>query len=116
VARQTPHLCPVPRCPNIVEHGPGRCLEHADGWTRYRASPRGQARLGGYGTRWRRLRDAYLREHPRCEDCGAPATEVHHVDHALPGSPTFLDERNLAALCLGCHRRRSHERERVAGR
>jgi 5-methylcytosine-specific restriction protein A len=115
VARQTPHLCAVPGCRNIIESGPGRCPEHADGWTRYRQSARGEQQLGGYGSRWRRLRDAYIAEHPRCQDCGRPATEVHHVDHALPGDRTFFDRRNLRALCTPCHRKRSRERQR-AGR
>jgi 5-methylcytosine-specific restriction enzyme A len=101
----------------VLLDGPGRCPEHrSNGWARYRASERGQRQLGGYGSRWRRLRDERRRVHPICEDCGlAPSTEVHHLDHALPGDATFYDWSNLRALCGSCHRRRSHERQRVAG-
>jgi 5-methylcytosine-specific restriction protein A len=62
----------------------------------------------GYGSRWRRVRAAYLARHPWCVPCQAagrlkPATIV---DHVVPhrGDPVlFWDEGNWAAMCKPCH-------------
>lgn len=60
----------------------------------------------GYSTaRWRRVRDAYIAEHPRCERCGKTADDVHHRDHCRYGDATFFAWANLQALCRPCHRR-----------
>jgi 5-methylcytosine-specific restriction protein A len=64
---------------------------------------------------WRPLRDAYLAEHPLCEDCLAegrttPAVEVHHVTSFVgAGDMTgayAYNWHNLVALCRECHRKR----------
>ena len=91
----TPHLCSEPYCTAIVE-GAGRCPEHARGWDRWTGPE------GAYGSAWRKARDAYIREHPRCETpgCAARASEVHHVNH----DPTDHRAVNLMSLCLAHHR------------
>lgn len=65
--------------------------------------------------RWRRLRRAYLTEHPLCEDClkadrARPATEVHHIRpiESAAGrreqmTSLCFDPMNLRALCHPCH-------------
>lgn len=65
--------------------------------------------------RWRRLRRAYLAQHPLCEDCllddrTTIATEVHHVQpiESAAGHPDEMsrlcfDADNLRALCHRCH-------------
>jgi 5-methylcytosine-specific restriction protein A len=96
--RRTPHLCAEPGCPVILDDGPGRCPEHR----------RGRAGSGtrGYDTSaWRRARDRYIRAHPDCEHCGAPAIDVHHRDHRHPSEPGANDPANLESLCRSCHRR-----------
>ena len=99
MSRVTPHLCAEPGCHSVIEDGPGRCPEHR----------RGRARSGtpGYGHRWQRIRNAYIREHPTCEHAGciAPATDVHHRDGRHPSEPGANDWTNLEALCRSCHRR-----------
>ena len=96
MARMTPHLCAAPFA-RTSWTGPG-CAEHRRG-SRSSGSP-------GYGSKWARIRNAYIAEHPRCQDCGSsgPWLDVHHVDHARPGDPTFLDSRVLRTLCRSCHR------------
>jgi 5-methylcytosine-specific restriction endonuclease McrA len=68
----------------------------------------------GYGSQWRRVRNAYIREHPRCETsgCDRPAQEVHHLDHRGPLAPRGLDWSNLQALCVPCHRKLTRAREK----
>ena len=45
----------------------------------------------------------YLIDHPNCENCGKPSTEVHHKLPKVMGG-TEIDT-NLIALCLDCHNR-----------
>lgn len=68
-------------------------------------------------TRWTKLRNWYIRNHPFCEDCLEKnpqqtkiAQEVHHV---IPWATGFTpaeqealayDPDNLRALCVDCHK------------
>jgi len=71
--------------------------------------PRPQSSQRGYDAAWRRLRNAYISEHPLCEHCRAvglivPAREVDHVvAFGGPEDPLRLEWRNLQALCRRCH-------------
>jgi 5-methylcytosine-specific restriction endonuclease McrA len=60
---------------------------------------------------WRRRRaQALRRTGRRCQECGARATDVHHLTYAHLG-----DERpdELIAVCESCHNR-LHGRARTA--
>ena len=110
--RTSTRLCAEPGCAEVgVDVAGGwRCDEHARApWDRWRARNPGRS---SYGARWRRLRDAYIAEHPDCEEpeCDSPAVEVHHLDHAAPGDATFFDWDNLGSRCTRCHRRASRRR------
>lgn len=53
-------------------------------------------------SKWRSVREIYLKEHPRCEACGDDKNlEVHHVKpyHLFP--ELELSQHNLMTLC--CH-------------
>ncbi|NLX57292.1 MAG: hypothetical protein GXY58_19455 [Planctomycetaceae bacterium] len=58
------------------------------------------------------MRDAYLAEHPYCEDHlriygqPVPAAEVHHLAPMLDRPDLALNETNLIALCHDCHNAR----------
>jgi len=88
--------CAEPGCPNLTMTP--RCPEHTprNPWTRPRPLPPG----------WRRLRASILkRDGYRCVECGAPATEVHHiVDRALGGTD---HPSNLESLCAPHHQART---------
>lgn len=62
----------------------------------------------GYGGEWRRISKAYLRAHPQCMECGAPATETDHIRPRPRGArvdrSTHDRDENLQALCKRCHR------------
>lgn len=69
---------------------------------------------------WKRMSKAKMQDAGyRCEDCGAIAVEVHHVDpiQTESGWERRLDWSNLKALCLDCHNK-SHGRftSRAKGR
>ena len=84
---------------------------------------RRELRQKGYNTTaWRNAREAYLTEHPLCENCLSrgvvkPAEHVHHKRSPFKGDDVnwtlLLDPNNLQALCAECHRL---EHERIAGR
>jgi len=97
--------CACPGCPRLTA---GRyCDEHqrTEGakYYRYGRDPETRKR---YDTRWTRIRAAFLREHPLCEECAkagrmVPAREVHHVKPLSDGGTH--DTENLMALCKSCH-------------
>lgn len=62
--------------------------------------------------KWRTVRDAYMRTvHWVCEECGAPAEQVHHRDE-LKDEDYFVNYdkcygfANLIALCRDCHNKK----------
>ena len=101
--------CSAPGCPELTHER--FCETHAKAEdTRYRKYQRDPKINKRYGARWRRIRAAYISQHPLCEDCLAqgkttPVQEVHNI---LPleddGSHDF---NNLRSLCKPCHSRQS---------
>lgn len=80
---------------------------------------------GERGREWRRVRAAFLRDHPLCQHpdgCVAPASHVHHLDGEGPIGERGLDPSNLLAVCASCHgrievaaRRRGDDGQWIAG-
>jgi 5-methylcytosine-specific restriction endonuclease McrA len=72
------------------------------------AAPR-QADKNFYSSaRWRRLRAAYLAEHPLCEDCltkgrTTAAAHVHHREPRKLRPDLAFEWDNLKATCQPCH-------------
>jgi len=112
-----PGTCRVPNCPRL-SHGGGLCDEHkmyrqrqlAEG-RHYSDLQRPTATERGYGFNWRKLRNAFIRDHPYCADPfgvhGAPvqATDVHHIISKKEGGSN--DVSNLQSLCHSCHSRQT---------
>lgn len=62
----------------------------------------------GYDYKWQKTSKLYLKLHPICVKCGAPATEV---DHIIPhkGDPKLMwDVNNYQALCHTCHSKKTY--------
>ena len=58
---------------------------------------------------WRKTRNAYVKEHPKCAACGYDKDlEVHHCKpwHLYPA--LRYDFENLVTLCSACHFRYGH--------
>ena|SRR5229473_1988034 len=91
-------------CPRLVRGG-SRCEVHAvtDEVVRGTAADR------GYDATWRKLRKAFLREHPFCASCEANGeflVQATHVDHIQPhrGDDALrLAWNNLQPLCASHH-------------
>lgn len=59
--------------------------------------------------KWRSVRESYLKKvHWICEECGRPASQVHHKEELTENDYFVNYEKcygfeNLKALCLDCH-------------
>lgn len=60
---------------------------------------------------WRKLRNAYIQEHPLCVLCEKEGLvrAAYYVDHITPirQGGEALDESNLQSLCKPCHDKKS---------
>ncbi|WP_396957026.1 HNH endonuclease [Nitrosomonas sp.] len=62
----------------------------------------------GYGYRWQKAREGYLRKHPLCADHErrgriVAATVVDHIIPHRGDSKLFWDSNNWQSLCKHCH-------------
>lgn len=113
MARSAPTPCRYPGCAAVVPV-PGYCDQHRVAVHRdYGRARRGfDAEVNFYQSReWRRVRAAFLREHPLCAACEArgrvvPAVVADHVQPLKDGGLRF-DWANLQALCVSCHNRKT---------
>lgn len=109
--RYTP--CPHVGCPELHDKRIGDCpAGHAKAKRKAAQqrtdSQRPTARQRGYGKAWERTRRAFLAAHPRCIDCGKPATAADHAPLSRrelirqgvnnPDAWHYLQPR-----CLRCH-------------
>lgn len=102
-------FCPASGC-SVRSHGP--CPAHRSKLNKVRDLYRGSRQSRGYDEDWVRLRNAYITEHPFCEDCEEQgrtrlADEVHHKIPFRVVPELRLEWSNLRSLCVECH----HERE-----
>jgi 5-methylcytosine-specific restriction enzyme A len=70
---------------------------------------RGSAASQGYDNQWNKVRLAYLRKNPLCEECQknglvVPAVLVHHRKELKDGGDR-LNPENLESVCNACHER-----------
>lgn len=105
--RKPKRPCSYPGCPNLTE---GRfCEKHQkEENKRYEKYDRNPVVRRRYGRVWKRVRDAYVKEHPFCEECFkkkilVPVEEVHHIKPLSEGGNH--NKSNLISLCKSCHAR-----------
>lgn len=72
-----------------------------NGWTRKTASW-----SNGSTGKWRKVRKAWLAEHPLCEWCGALAGVVDHLDGTDYATQRY-DRSTFRSLCTSCHDKRT---------
>ena len=75
--------------------------------TRYEKA-RGEESAQIYDRTWQKVRLAYLKRFPLCEECErqgktTPAVLVHHIENARDNPELRLDPSNLQSLCQRCH-------------
>lgn len=88
---------------------PYRCRIHNNEQRRKRGSNKRRTKDSFYsGRRWRRVRLMKLARDPLCEECGAAATDVDHVQPRTQGGADY-DLANLSSLCHGCHSQKTNK-------
>ena len=114
--RRTKKLCANPGCGRAV-HG-RYCEQHqaaAKQARQQRDEQRGTAASRGYGHKWRKAREGFLKAHPLCAHCEAQgrvtaATVVDHIDPHRGDMRKFWDAGNWQPLC-----KHHHDRKTAAG-
>lgn len=125
--------CKTPGCPNLHTNRSGYCDEcegrhkaqHLERdlcvkGTAFRVEwrkPRGKTAERGYAGGWREFARKFLKDHPVCAICGAPATCVDHKD--MPAEimmdlygKSVLDPDLYQALCTSCNNRKRADDQR----
>ncbi|MFK3973764.1 HNH endonuclease [Pseudomonas sp. NPDC087358] len=69
---------------------------------------RGTSSERGYGYRWQKAREGFLRKHPLCVHCEqrgrvTAATDVDHITPHRGDKDLFWDRQNWQGLCHPCH-------------
>src|SRR6185312_867742 len=108
------HACAQHGCPALVGRGERYCPAHQRAEWKQQNARRGTKTERGYDAAWRRLRIAFLSQHPLCEcdDCAARGRQLlaEVVDHriSIAERPDLrLDWDNLRAMSKRCHDRRT---------
>jgi len=72
-----------------------------------------KARKKLYGSwRWKKARAAFLKQHPDCVDCGAPAKIVDHTaGHSEHWERLFWHQELWQPVCKSCHSKRTIHRD-----
>lgn len=103
------HPCSAPWCPNLTDSR--YCEAHRkETEKQYRTYERDPEINKRYDSRWRKIRNQHIREHPLCVHCFekgrmTAAQEVHHIRPLAHGG-THAPE-NLQSLCKPCHSRQT---------
>nr|WP_318223722.1 HNH endonuclease [Paraburkholderia terrae]MDW3655162.1 HNH endonuclease [Paraburkholderia terrae] len=106
--------CRRPGCGTLVVARHGLCPEHLKLAQRQTDENRASSGERGYGSRWRRARETFLRRHPLCEcaECRAqhrllPATVVDHKVPHRGDMRLFWDQSNWQSMSKTCHDRKT---------
>ncbi len=112
--RAAPRPCTYPGCRSLADRG-SRCAAHAVQLRREVDQRRGTSAQRGYGSKWQKAREAWLRAHPlcQCEDCDEGrkrVTAASVVDHKVPHKGDmrlFWDRNNWQSMAKECHDRKT---------
>ena len=113
--------CALVGCGVLVESDERYCATHSREHQQEMDARRGNAASRGYGARWRKYREAYLRAKPLCEECErehcvSAANVVDHIEPHKGDHKLMWDPRNHQALCKQCHDRKTAREAGTFGR
>lgn len=117
--RKMPSPCSRPGCGRVSEDR--FCAAHAKEYRQASDAKRGTSSQRGYGSRWRKAREGFLKSNPLCVRCGAKGLTVAAsvVDHIVPhkgDKGLFWQRSNWQALCKQCHDRKTATEDGAFGR
>lgn len=87
------HICAYPGCQEAIPLSEKYCARHkekgkeqAEEREARRKRFKGSSAERGYGSKWRKRRAAFLKEHPLCEEClkRGLLVKATDVDHIIP--------------------------------
>ncbi len=126
--------CNHPGCSKLVR-GSGRCDDHKAVSRQLSDSHRGSSASRGYGYKWQKARQGYLKNHPYCVECEKQRIVERStvVDHKVPhklkeandsgvtqlidkAKQLFWDKSNWQALCKSCHDKKTARQDGGFGR
>lgn len=95
-------------CSALVRDGGGYCPAHKRVVQKEVDSRRESSAQRGYGYKWQKAREGYLRSHPLCAEHEKQGQLVKAtiVDHIIPhkgNKNMFWDSSNWQPLCKLCH-------------
>lgn len=112
--------CKTYGCPNLHTNVSGYCDDCIRKWrsTHQKTDHRPSAAARGYDSRWQKFSRDYLREHPTCAICGAPAKVCDHkdipADVMMDAYGSFdYDISHYQALCVACNTRKGCHEDRM---
>ncbi len=94
--------CRAPLCPAYAAKD-GLCELHRREQRARHDADRGSRHERGYDSKWVSARAGYLKKHPKCARCEAPATVVDHIVPHGGDKARFWDSSNWQPLCKPCH-------------
>ncbi|PKR57611.1 HNH endonuclease [Thalassospira lohafexi] len=100
--------CALARCGRLSLSGERYCAAHKTEHRKQQDQKRGSASQRGYGSKWQKARDQFLKEHPLCCRCEAVGlvTAATVVDHIIPhkgDQKLFWRRSNWQSLCKTHH-------------
>lgn len=113
------HVCAYPGCQEAIPLSDKYCARHKEKGKEQAAERearrkrfKGSSAERGYGSKWRKRRAAFLKEHPLCEECLkrgllVKATDVDHIIPHRGNQKLMWDQNNWQALCHACHSRKT---------
>jgi len=106
--------CSYPGCPELTDGG--LCEKHKRLLQHEQNQARGGSAKMGYGYRWQKARELFLRENPLCAECQrygriTPATVVDHIKPHKGNQKLFWDWSNWQALCKQCHDKKTAQQD-----
>lgn len=112
---RAPRLC---SCGKVVPSGarcPCQAKRDAERKARFDKTRPGSSQRG-YDREWQKARAAFLRQHPVCALCGAPANVVDHMTPHRGDKAIFWDKSRWQPLCTPCHSGAKQRQERRLSR
>ncbi|WP_114094487.1 HNH endonuclease [Thalassospira xiamenensis] len=100
--------CALARCGRLAQPGERYCTAHKQEHRKRDDQRRGSSNDRGYTSKWRKAREAFLKEHPLCCRCeaGGMVTAATVVDHIVPhkgDQKLFWRRSNWQPLCKHHH-------------
>jgi len=115
LARSAKIPCRYTLCPALLDK-PGYCDKHAsERYNKHEEHDKNRATSTqrGYGYRWQKAREAYLKNNPLCVQCerdGRVNDRELEIDHIVPiniAPDRQYDLNNWQVLCKSCHSKKT---------